>query len=77
MMFCVKCGKHISDESKFCSFCGSKVDSEVYNNQILLDAQKKAEQQISKESTPEKNYNSYLIVLIFIIVLYITLRGVI
>ena len=26
-MFCKECGKSISDDSKFCSYCGSRVEA--------------------------------------------------
>ncbi len=28
-MFCIKCGKEIDDKSKFCPFCGEKVDNNL------------------------------------------------
>lgn len=34
-MFCIKCGKQISDDSKFCSFCGASVEkSEDMQNRV-------------------------------------------
>ncbi len=31
-MYCNQCGKQISDSSKFCQFCGAKIDSEFPEN---------------------------------------------
>lgn len=36
-MFCKECGKSISDDSKFCSFCGSKVSHLSANNNNVSD----------------------------------------
>lgn len=32
MMYCIKCGKQIPDDSRFCSFCGQKVVTVVEEN---------------------------------------------
>ena len=29
-MICEKCNKNIDDDSKFCSFCGNKIEKKVY-----------------------------------------------
>lgn len=41
-MFCNKCGREIPDESKFCRFCGNKIDRELFEQN---------EQQISNNKT--------------------------
>lgn len=31
-MYCKECGKHIADDSKFCSYCGTKHENNLANN---------------------------------------------
>lgn len=39
-MFCSNCGKEIKDESKFCKYCGTKVNKPVIDNKIEFNESK-------------------------------------
>ncbi len=55
-MFCIKCGKEISDESLFCNFCGSKVaqiSDNAENNTVLNETIKN----ISENESVQKAKN--------------------
>ena len=36
-MFCIKCGKEIHDNSKFCNYCGASVENEKEENGKRID----------------------------------------
>ncbi|XVG96265.1 zinc-ribbon domain-containing protein [Eubacteriales bacterium KG127] len=50
-MFCKECGKSISDDSKFCSFCGSKVSPLNANDNNVSDDRIKSSSQSSFHNT--------------------------
>lgn len=45
-MFCLKCGKELPDIAIFCSFCGAKLEEELYQ-----DSKQKKEEGLQKEET--------------------------
>jgi len=45
-MFCSKCGKEISDDSKFCKHCGSNIVRDVQEDKPIM---------VSKKKNPEKD----------------------
>ena len=49
-MICEKCNKNIDDDSKFCSFCGNKIEKKV--EEVYID---KLKQNISDEIELSKN----------------------
>jgi len=40
-MFCPNCGKQISDDSKFCNFCGYQITNEVREKAQLVELSSK------------------------------------
>ena len=61
-MICPKCKKQIDDDSKFCEFCGSKIDikenrSDEYNKKI-----KELFLKINKSAEEYKDKNSELVI---------------
>lgn len=63
-MFCTKCGKRLSDEDKFCGYCGARVkggvehsyDDVVFNPPFRREAEKKTEEIL--KSKPERDFTA-------------------
>lgn len=36
-MFCNRCGKELTEESKFCSYCGNKVPTEIVKEEVKVE----------------------------------------
>ena len=60
MKFCAKCGGQLSDESKFCKYCGSPQPERVQNNQEPQTSQLPVSAPVYSE--PKKSSNKGLII---------------
>ena len=36
-MYCPKCGKELSDDSRFCRYCGSQIQTEISNREVSVN----------------------------------------
>ena len=63
-MFCKKCGREISDNAKFCPYCGQSTNKEVYNVE---------EQTIELRNKTKETSELNTITITFLIVTVITL----
>ena len=65
-MFCSKCGKEISDDSKFCYSCGSKIEIKGKQDTVneipplVVDKEKTSETKDIEQTNSEKKVNRHL-----------------
>ncbi|WP_027397457.1 DUF805 domain-containing protein [Anaerovibrio lipolyticus] len=60
-MYCSKCGKPISDDSTFCMYCGTKLDNNLIDKELVKkDTHTTSDNSINEKpfNTKDKNYYS-------------------
>ena len=58
-MYCIKCGKQIPDDSRFCSFCGQKVVTVVEETPALVTSPPQPQPIQHPFSNNDKKYQEY------------------